>query len=101
MQTFFGQRPPDEIIESNLAEYFPGHRKELLREVSNVRNSLYIRNSQFMSRNSYIPRHSYLIEHGADEVLSNTLAHLSIQEADEAEDAEVQTIPGEDESPPQ
>ncbi|KAF9952338.1 ATP binding [Mortierella alpina] len=101
MQTFFGQRPPDEIIESNLAEYFPGHRKELLREVSNVRNSLYIRNSQFMSRNSYIPRHSYLIEPGAADVLSQSLAHLSLQEADEAEEAEVQTIPGEDESPAQ
>ncbi|KAG0211097.1 ATP binding [Mortierella sp. GBA30] len=86
MQTFFGQRPPDEIIESNLAEYFPGHRKELLREVSNVRNSLFIRNSQFMSRNSYIPRHSYLIEPGAADVLSQSLAHLSLQEADEAEE---------------
>ncbi|KAF9987229.1 ATP binding [Mortierella antarctica] len=95
MQTFFGQRPPDEIIESNLAEYFPGHRKELLREVSNVRNSLYIRNSQFMSRNSYIPRHSYLIEPGAADVLSQSLAHLSLQEADEAEEAEVQATPGE------
>ncbi|KAF9570776.1 ATP binding [Mortierella alpina] len=94
MQTFFGQRPPDEIIESNLAEYFPGHRKELLREVSNVRNSLYIRNSQFMSRNSYIPRHSYLIEPGAADVLSQSLAHLSLQEADEAEEAEVQAPPG-------
>ncbi|KAF9346925.1 ATP binding [Mortierella sp. AD094] len=94
MQTFFGQRPPDEIIESNLAEYFPGHRKELLREVSNVRSSLLFRNSQFMSRtsfmsrNSFIPRHSYLIEPGAADVLSQSLAHLSLQEADEAEEAE-------------
>ncbi|ORZ28770.1 kinase-like domain-containing protein [Lobosporangium transversale] len=94
MQTFFGQRPPDEIIESNLAEYFPGHRKELLREVSNVRSSLLFRNSQFMSRNSYIsrnsfiPRHSYLIEPGAADVLSQSLAHLSLQEADEAAEAE-------------
>ncbi|KAF9185935.1 ATP binding [Haplosporangium sp. Z 767] len=98
MQSFFGQRPPDEIIESNLAEYFPGHRKELLREVSNVRSSLLFRNSQFMGRNSqffgrnsYIPRHSYLIEPGAADVLSQSLAHLSLQEADEAEEAEVQT----------
>ncbi|KAG0257574.1 ATP binding, partial [Linnemannia exigua] len=88
MQTFFGQRPPDEIIESNLAEYFPGHRKELLREVSNVRNSLLFRNSQFMSRSSYIPRHSYLIEPGQADVLSQSLAHLSLQEADETDDAE-------------
>ncbi|KAF9126439.1 ATP binding [Mortierella sp. 14UC] len=88
MQTFFGQRPPDEIIESNLAEYFPGHRKELLREVSNVRNSLLFRNSQFMSRSSYIPRHSYLIEPGQADVLSQSLAHLSLQEADETEDTE-------------
>ncbi|KAG0327407.1 ATP binding, partial [Podila horticola] len=88
MQTFFGQRPPDEIIENNLAEYFPGHRKELLQEVSNVRNSLLFRNSQFMSRNSYIPRHSYLIEPGAADVLSQSLAHLSLQEADENEETE-------------
>ncbi|KAF9932575.1 ATP binding [Linnemannia zychae] len=88
MQTFFGQRPPDEIIESNLAEYFPGHRKELLREVSNVRNSLFFRNSQFMGRNSYIPRHSYLIEPGQADVLSQSLAHMSLQEADETDDAE-------------
>ncbi|KAF9091952.1 ATP binding [Mortierella sp. GBA35] len=93
MQTFFGQRPPDEIIESNLAEYFPGHRKELLREVSNVRNSLLFRNSQFMSRSSYIPRNSYLIEPGAADVLSQSLAHLSLQEADETDDTEdVETI---------
>ncbi|KAI1315718.1 ATP binding [Mortierella claussenii] len=101
MQTFFGQRPPDEIIESNLAEYFPGHRKELLREVSNVRSSLLFRNSQFMSRasfmsrNSFIPRHSYLIEPGAADVLSQSLAHLSLQEADEAEEAEALTAAAE------
>ncbi|GJJ68561.1 mitogen-activated protein kinase kinase kinase [Entomortierella parvispora] len=95
MQTFFGQRPPDEIIENNLAEYFPGHRKELLQEVSNVRNSLLFRNSQFiMSRNSYIPRHSYMIEPGAADVLSQSLAHLSLQEADEAaaEEAEADAM---------
>ncbi|KAG0048822.1 ATP binding, partial [Gryganskiella cystojenkinii] len=94
MQTFFGQRPPDEIIENNLAEYFPGHRKELLQEVSNVRNSLLFRNSQFiMSRNSYIPRHSYMIEPGAADVLSQSLAHLSLQEADEAaEEAEADAL---------
>ncbi|KAF9170150.1 ATP binding [Mortierella sp. AD011] len=105
MQTFFGQRPPDEIIESNLAEYFPGHRKELLREVSNVRSSLLFRNSQFMSRtsfmsrNSFIPRHSYLIEPGAADVLSQSLAHMSLQEADEAEEAETlaSDIPGKQE----
>ncbi|KAF9404450.1 ATP binding [Podila epigama] len=90
MQTFFGQRPPDEIIENNLAEYFPGHRKELLQEVSNVRSSIFFRNSQFMSRNSYIPRHSYLIEPGAADVLSQSLAHLSLQEADENEESEEQ-----------
>ncbi|KAG0237968.1 ATP binding [Actinomortierella wolfii] len=86
MQTFFGQRPPDEIIENNLAEYFPGHRKELLQEVSNVRNSLFFRNSQFLGRNSYIPRHSYLIEPGAADVLQQSLAHLSLQEEEETED---------------
>lgn len=98
MQTFFGQRPPDEIIESNLAEYFPGHRKELLREVSNVRNSLLFRNSQyigrnslFSNRNSFIPRNSYLIEPGTADVLSQSLAHMSLQEADEADDADGST----------
>ncbi|KAG0292546.1 ATP binding [Linnemannia gamsii] len=88
MQTFFGQRPPDEIIESNLPEYFPGHHKELLREVSNVRNSLFFRNSQYMSRSSYIPRHSYLIQPGQADVLSQSLAHVSLQEADEADETE-------------
>ncbi|KAG0266968.1 ATP binding [Actinomortierella ambigua] len=87
MQTFFGQRPPDEIIENNLAEYFPGHRKELLQEVSNVRNSLFFRNSQFLgARSSYIPRHSYLIDPGAADVLQQSLAHLSLQEEEEADD---------------
>ncbi|KAG0241960.1 ATP binding [Mortierella sp. GBA43] len=96
MQTFFGQRPPDEIIESNLQEYFPGHRKELLREVSNVRNSLLFRNSQYMgnaypSRNSFLPRNSYLIEPGTADVLSQSLAHVSLQEADEADDHDTST----------
>ncbi|KAF9969570.1 ATP binding, partial [Modicella reniformis] len=99
MQTFFGQRPPDEVIESNLAEYFPGHRKELLREVSNVRNSLLFRNSQYIGRNSlssrnslFLPRHSYLIEPGTADVLSQSLAHMSLQEADEAEESDATPV---------
>ncbi|OLL21636.1 Protein kinase byr2 [Neolecta irregularis DAH-3] len=38
LRNFFGQRPPSELISSNLAEYFPGHGKEVLEQT--VRNSM-------------------------------------------------------------
>ncbi|KAI5849527.1 hypothetical protein DFP73DRAFT_298054 [Morchella snyderi] len=43
---FFGQRPPSELISSNLAEYFPDHEPKSLERT--VRNS--IRRSTRMSR---------------------------------------------------
>lgn len=43
---FFGQRPPSELISSNLAEYFPDHEHKVLERT--VRNS--IRRSQRMSK---------------------------------------------------
>ena len=45
LRNFFGQRPPSELISSNLAEYFPDHEKNMLEET--VRNS--IRRSTRMS----------------------------------------------------
>jgi mitogen-activated protein kinase kinase kinase len=45
LRNFFGQRPPSELISSNLAEYFPDHEKNVLEET--VRNS--IRRSTRMS----------------------------------------------------
>ncbi|RPA83771.1 Pkinase-domain-containing protein [Ascobolus immersus RN42] len=43
---FFGQRPPSELISSNLAEYFPGQAEGVLEQT--IRNS--IRRSTRMSR---------------------------------------------------
>lgn len=43
---FFGQRPPSELISSNLAEYFPDHEHKVLERT--VRNS--IRRSARMSK---------------------------------------------------
>lgn len=38
IRNFFGQRPPSELISSNLAEYFPGHEKKVLEQT--IRNSI-------------------------------------------------------------
>ncbi|KAG4302523.1 hypothetical protein PCK1_001107 [Pneumocystis canis] len=38
IKNFFGQRPPSELISSNLTEYFPGHEKKMLEQT--VRNSI-------------------------------------------------------------
>ncbi|KAK9480840.1 kinase-like domain-containing protein [Lipomyces japonicus] len=38
LRNFFGQRPPSELISSNLAEYFPGHESRVLEQT--VRNSI-------------------------------------------------------------
>ncbi|KAL7271838.1 ATP binding [Rhizina undulata] len=43
---FFGQRPPSELISSNLAEYFPDHEQKVLERT--VRNS--VRRSRRMSK---------------------------------------------------
>jgi mitogen-activated protein kinase kinase kinase len=53
LRNFFGQRPPSELISSNLAEYFPGHRKDMLETVNSVRNSM-IRNSMARSTRASI-----------------------------------------------
>jgi mitogen-activated protein kinase kinase kinase len=51
MRQFFGQRPPSELISSNLAEYFPeAHQKELEQS---VRNS--VRYSVRLSRRFNLP----------------------------------------------
>ncbi|CUM68210.1 uncharacterized protein PRCAT00005931001 [Priceomyces carsonii] len=51
MRNFFGQRPPSELISSNLAEYFPDtHQKEL---EATIRNS--VRYSVRLSRQLYLP----------------------------------------------
>ncbi|EGW33212.1 uncharacterized protein SPAPADRAFT_137293 [Spathaspora passalidarum NRRL Y-27907] len=51
MRNFFGQRPPSELISSNLAEYFPEARKKDLEQT--VRNS--VRHSVRLSRRFNIP----------------------------------------------
>ncbi|EMR11120.1 hypothetical protein PNEG_00717 [Pneumocystis murina B123] len=38
IRNFFGQRPPSELINSNLAEYFPGHEKKVLEQT--IKNSI-------------------------------------------------------------
>lgn len=52
---FFGQRPPSELISSNLAEYFPDHEHKVLERT--VRNS--IRRSRYTSRLSVATTRSY------------------------------------------
>ncbi|KAG7665390.1 STE11 [[Candida] subhashii] len=51
MRNFFGQRPPSELISSNLAEYFPEARQKELEQT--VRNS--VRHSVRLSRRFNIP----------------------------------------------
>ncbi|KAF3938645.1 PAK-2p27 [Dactylella cylindrospora] len=48
LKDFFGQRPPSELISSNLAEYFPDHESKVLERT--VRNSM--RRSRRISRMS-------------------------------------------------
>ncbi|KAL1918387.1 uncharacterized protein VTP21DRAFT_3047 [Calcarisporiella thermophila] len=43
--TFIGERPPSELISSNLAEFFPGHRKDILEEAN--RNSILRKSALF------------------------------------------------------
>ncbi|RLV95785.1 Serine/threonine-protein kinase STE11 [Spathaspora sp. JA1] len=51
LRNFFGQRPPSELISSNLAEYFPEARKKDLEQT--VRNS--VRHSVRLSKRFNIP----------------------------------------------
>lgn len=59
LTAFFGQRPPSELISSNLAEYFPGHERGVLEET--VRNSIrYSRRiSKYANRLSVATTRSY------------------------------------------
>ena len=59
LTAFFGQRPPSELISSNLAEYFPGHERGVLEET--VRNSIRrsTRMSRYQSRLSIATTRSY------------------------------------------
>lgn len=56
---FFGQRPPSELISSNLAEYFPDHEHKALERT--VRNSMRrsARMSKYNSRLSVATTRSY------------------------------------------
>lgn len=56
---FFGQRPPSELISSNLAEYFPGQEDGVLERT--VRNSIRrsTRMSRYQSRLSVATTRSY------------------------------------------
>lgn len=56
---FFGQRPPSEMISSNLAEYFPDHEHKALERT--VRNSMRhsARMSKYQSRFSVATTRSY------------------------------------------
>ncbi|KAL6452521.1 STE11 Serine/threonine-protein kinase STE11 [Candida maltosa Xu316] len=51
LRNFFGQRPPSELISSNLAEYFPDTRQKDLEQT--VRNS--VRHSVRLSRRFNLP----------------------------------------------
>lgn len=51
MRNFFGQRPPSELISSNLAEYFPDTKQKDLEKT--VRNS--VRHSVRLSRRLNLP----------------------------------------------
>ncbi|QSL65155.1 hypothetical protein MERGE_002460 [Pneumocystis wakefieldiae] len=47
IRNFFGQRPPSELINSNLAEYFPGHEKKVLEQtIKNSIKSAYLNSSK-------------------------------------------------------
>ncbi|KAK6506838.1 ATP binding [Arthrobotrys musiformis] len=54
LKDFFGQRPPSELISSNLAEYFPDQDSKVLKKT--IRNSM--RHSRHMSRMSRMSRMS-------------------------------------------
>ncbi|CAG8729463.1 24570_t:CDS:10, partial [Gigaspora rosea] len=57
LREFFGQRPPSELIQLNLTEYFPGHNsEELERSVARYsiyRNSIYRRASRASSASKF------------------------------------------------
>lgn len=59
MPAFLGQRPPSELISSNLAEFFPGHERGVLEET--VRNSIRYskRLSKYTNRLSVATTRSY------------------------------------------
>lgn len=65
---FFGQRPPSELISSNLAEYFPDHEHKALERT--VRNSMRrsARLSRYNSRLSVATTRSYASSMGGDSI---------------------------------
>lgn len=58
IRNFFGQRPPSELISSNLAEYFPGHEKKVLEQT--VRNSIKKSHANASKRESFNTSNSTL-----------------------------------------
>jgi mitogen-activated protein kinase kinase kinase len=65
---FFGQRPPSELISSNLAEYFPDHEHKALERT--VRNSMRrsARMSKYNSRLSVATTRSYASSLSGDSI---------------------------------
>ncbi|KAA8911148.1 kinase-like domain-containing protein [Sphaerosporella brunnea] len=65
---FFGQRPPSELISSNLAEYFPDHEHKALERT--VRNSMRrsARMSKYNSRLSVATTRSYASSISGDSI---------------------------------
>jgi len=65
---FFGQRPPSELISSNLAEYFPDHEHKALERT--VRNSMRrsARMSKYNSRLSVATTRSYASSMSTDSI---------------------------------
>ncbi|KAI5790117.1 hypothetical protein EDC01DRAFT_630823 [Geopyxis carbonaria] len=65
---FFGQRPPSELISSNLAEYFPDHEHKVLERT--VRNSIRhsARMSKYNSRLSVATTRSYASSMSGDSI---------------------------------
>ena len=68
MTAFFGQRPPSELISSNLAEYFPDHEHKALERT--VRNSMRrsARMSRYTNRLSVATTRSYASSMSGDSV---------------------------------
>lgn len=63
---FFGQRPPSELISSNLAEYFPDHDNKALEKTVRASMRRSARMSKYNSRLSVATTRSYASSIGSD-----------------------------------
>lgn len=68
MRQFFGQRPPSELISSNLAEYFPEARQKELEQ--SVRNS--VRYSVRLSKRFNLPQSGFGFSGGSNLSINNS-----------------------------